>query len=166
MGWSYDAYPSSKATFLADLDRGIHGTILKRHHSGNHYWRLVQDTAGGVYILLDLLARPGHGMGWGSKGMDESSHPYYYSCPVAWLDLAPETCPAWRKIVREQAALKAGIKAQLKVGAVVKLKDRYDVKVPLTIVSMRPLRGQTAWATTFRLSLKHIGAIVPTVEVV
>lgn len=74
-----------------------------------------------------------------------------------------ETCPAWRAIVRAQATAKATIKAQLKVGAMVMLKDGYNVKVPLTITSMHPLRGMTPWATTFRLSLKHIGAIVPTI---
>ncbi len=51
----------------------------------------------------------------------------------------------------------------IKVGVMVKLKDTYDVKVPLTITSLRPLRGQTTWGTTFRLPLRSIGAIVPTV---
>jgi hypothetical protein len=51
------------------------------------------------YIQCDLLK--GGGNGWGYKSMDESMHPYYYSCPLSYLDLAPEQCAEWRQKVRE-----------------------------------------------------------------
>ena len=31
---------------------------------------------------------------------DESMHPYYYTCPLSYLDLAPEQSADWRAGVR------------------------------------------------------------------
>ena len=50
------------------------------------------------FIRCDLLDQY-KGL-WGYKGLEESMHPYYYSCPLRFLDLAPEACPAWRQGVR------------------------------------------------------------------
>jgi hypothetical protein len=35
-------------------------------------------------------------------------HPYYYSCPLRFLDLAPEQSRAWREGVRAYHAQRAG----------------------------------------------------------
>jgi hypothetical protein len=37
---------------------------------------------------------------WGYKSMDESVHPYYYSCPLSYLDEVPAECGEWRDKVR------------------------------------------------------------------
>ena len=50
-------------------------------------------------IRCDLLE--GSHNGWGYKGLDESMHPYYYSCPLEYLEIAPDVSPGWRKRVRE-----------------------------------------------------------------
>jgi hypothetical protein len=50
------------------------------------------------YIRCDLLERSGNQ--WGYKPLDESMHPYYYSCPLSYLDLAPEQSADWRAGVR------------------------------------------------------------------
>lgn len=50
------------------------------------------------YIRCDLLEQ--HGDEWGYKPLDESMHPYYYNCPLAYLELAPVQCPEWREHVR------------------------------------------------------------------
>lgn len=54
------------------------------------------------YIRCDLLQR--RGGEWGYKAMDESMAPYYYSCPLRYLDLAKELSPAWREKVRAHHA--------------------------------------------------------------
>jgi hypothetical protein len=46
---------------------------------------------------------------WGYRGMEESMHPYGYSCPLDFLDMAPETCPAWREGVRAYHAKHARV---------------------------------------------------------
>ncbi len=78
---------------------------------GNVLWSVVEMTAKaeGVhhdlaagqsprYIRCDLLERSGGQ--WGHKPLDESMHPYYYSCPLSYLDLAPEQSADWRAGVR------------------------------------------------------------------
>jgi hypothetical protein len=53
----------------------------------------------GNFIVVYLL--DSHRDNWGYKALEESMHPFYYSCPLCFLDLAPEQCPAWRKGVRK-----------------------------------------------------------------
>jgi len=38
---------------------------------------------------------------WGYKSMDETVHPFYYSCPLKFLKMVPEACPEWRVKVRK-----------------------------------------------------------------
>lgn len=40
------------------------------------------------WIQCDLL-RHQRDYGWGYKDMEESMHPYYYSCPQRYIDLVP-----------------------------------------------------------------------------
>jgi hypothetical protein len=40
------------------------------------------------WITCDLL-RYQMGYGWGYKDMEESMHPYYYSCPLGYLAMVP-----------------------------------------------------------------------------
>jgi len=49
-------------------------------------------------IRCDLLQ--GSGGEWGHKPLDESMHPYYYSCPLRYLDMAPVRSSEWREGVR------------------------------------------------------------------
>lgn len=48
---------------------------------------------------------------WGYKSMDESVGPYYYGCPLKYLDMVPEvTNPAWREVVRDHWANRKKVK--------------------------------------------------------
>ena len=55
------------------------------------------------WIACDLL-RYKRDFGWGSKGMEEVMHPFYYSCPAKYLALVPIEiyggCKEWREGVR------------------------------------------------------------------
>ncbi len=46
--------------------------------------------------------------GWGYKDLDESMHPFYYSCPLRYLNLVPIEvhggCKEWREGVRRYHA--------------------------------------------------------------
>lgn len=50
-----------------------------------------------AYIRCDLL-QCSDGQ-WGHKPLCESMHPYYYTCPLPYLDLAPVQCSEWRRYV-------------------------------------------------------------------
>ncbi len=53
------------------------------------------------WICCDLICC--HSGEWGYKNMDESVHPYYYSCPLGYLKLVPIEqfggCKEWRDMV-------------------------------------------------------------------
>jgi hypothetical protein len=95
-----------------ELDYDVEAATLAHKVCGNELWCVVEvgySRGGEVFerkrqIILFLC--DGRGGNWGYKGMSEECHPYYYRCPPAFLDMAPETCPAWRAKVREQAAAK------------------------------------------------------------
>ncbi len=101
-----------KATCLAHCYKGtMAGTFWT-------VWELVV-TANGIietsrFIGCDLI-RFRREDGWGYKNLDESSHPYYYSCPLKYLDMVPVACEKWREGVRkyheQRAALRAARKA-------------------------------------------------------
>lgn len=126
MGWYY-GINQSRADVIAELtpasvarDNG-NGTFktLRKYTSGNTLWTVHEhDTADGRavrWIGCYLLGKSGGS--WGYKPMEESMHPYYYSCPLAFLDMVPEltirdgascaaegTCQAWRANVRKYHA--------------------------------------------------------------
>ncbi len=56
------------------------------------------------WVTCDLL-RYQRDYGWGSKGMEEQMHPFFYSCPAKYLTLVPIEiyggCEEWREGVRK-----------------------------------------------------------------
>lgn len=114
MGWLYSSY--SRSELIHDLiqpEEHPKASIRVIAHTlrGNVLWSVVEVTAKveGVhkdlapgesirYIRCDLLQRSGGQ--WGYKGMDESVHPYYYTCPLSYLDMAPVQSSEWREGVR------------------------------------------------------------------
>jgi hypothetical protein len=60
------------------------------------------------YIRCDLM-QCDHSVGWGYKDMDESMHPYYYTCPLKYLSMVPVASKEWRKgvlLYHKEAQLK------------------------------------------------------------
>lgn len=62
------------------------------------------------WITCDLL-RYQKDYGWGYKDMDESMHPFYYSCPLSYLEMVPIDQygghAEWREGVRSYHAQQA-----------------------------------------------------------
>ena len=114
MGWYFS--PQSRSELIAELiapqeTERVSAKVIAHTLRGNVLWSVVELTAKveGVhrdlapgqslrYIRCDLLERSGNQ--WGYKPLDESMHPYYYSCPLSYLDLAPEQSADWRAGVR------------------------------------------------------------------
>ncbi|MFW7269205.1 hypothetical protein ACMAUO_14710 [Gluconacetobacter sp. Hr-1-5] len=93
---------TTERAFTQVLDHALHENVL---------WSLVRVTArvdgvhphlkpgdSLIYIRCDLLERSGNM--WGYKPLEEAMHPYYYSCPLRFLDMAPEQSAEWRAGVR------------------------------------------------------------------
>ena len=97
-------------------EHGVLHRPLKHCTRGNTLWMVYQVGDEEPFIVCTLL-RPGRGgtrgSEWGYKHMTESMGPNYYSCPVGYLDLAPEpeheetfgSSDNWRAKVRRAYAL-------------------------------------------------------------
>jgi len=121
MGWTFHA-GATRQDVIADLVKGWDGEEIKcisLSHAvrGNILWCLYETThkASGkvsTWIGCSILGSdPGYG--WGSKDMEESMGPCYYSCPLSFLDRAPQPgnkySADWRATVRAyHAKLAAG----------------------------------------------------------
>ncbi|AMO76049.1 hypothetical protein [Pseudomonas citronellolis] len=125
MGWFFS--PRSRSELIAELvepqeTERASAKVIAHTLRGNVLWSVVEVTAKveGVspslapgqslrYIRCDLLQR--HGNEWGYKPLDESMHPYYYTCPLRYLELAPEQSREWRERVRAYHARRRQPKA-------------------------------------------------------
>lgn len=98
-------------------------TNLKHCTKGNVLWTVKEiahaDGTAERVIGCDLLSKSKYG--WGYKPMDETMGPYYFTCPLAYLELAgPTTSPyakAWRERVKAYHA-KTATAAALVAGAI------------------------------------------------
>lgn len=116
-------------------------TTLAHCTKGNVLWSVVERTrkdagTSETFIACHLLARQ-TGFGWGYKDMDESMGPFYWSCPLAYLDQAPVANAAWRDAVH---AWHARRRRKVAVGDVWSLRGCTLPSVE--IASVRPLRGR------------------------
>jgi len=126
MGWT--TMPNSRkqdvidhVTRLQENESGVWKTIAKCV-SDNVLWAVVDvfakaDGAAGLaagqslrFIACYRLGRD-QGYGWGYRDMCESMGPYYYNCPLRYLEMAPEQCPEWRAKVRAWHAQRKGCSA-------------------------------------------------------
>lgn len=113
MGWLFTSKSRDQLlrSLIADQEtERMKAEVLDHQLAGEVLWSLVRVTAkeDGVldlrtgesiaYIRCDLLQ--GSMDGWGYKSMDETVHPYYFSCPLRFLDAAPVQSAEWRKSVR------------------------------------------------------------------
>jgi hypothetical protein len=90
MGWSYNTRKQSKESFVHEIIMGFSNNALVLAHSvrGNNLWVLVKPSDADPIICLFLMSSD-KGC-WGYKSMDESMGPYYYNCPLTFLDRSPE----------------------------------------------------------------------------
>ena len=115
MGWLFSS--RTRSELIRDLTRPEDTArasvrVLVHTLRGNVLWSVSEvtaktegvhpDLAPGESIRCDLLQRSDGE--WGYKAMDESMAPYYYSCPLRYLDMARELSPAWREKVRAHHA--------------------------------------------------------------
>jgi hypothetical protein len=107
MGWLF-THAASKADIIRELiapeeNETRRWETIAHCVRGNVLWAVVEITCKQEhrrkrFIACNLLARE-KGCGWGYKAMEESMHPYYYSCPLNYLDMAPVANADWRSMV-------------------------------------------------------------------
>ena len=111
MGW-YGGYNSRQEVideitkgYASPHDPNLTTTCLKHCTRGNIVWGVWERTLsdGNVkrWITCDLMQYYRGDRTWSYKPMDESMHPYYYTCPLRYLDMVPAECTEWREGVKE-----------------------------------------------------------------
>lgn len=167
MGW-YFTYDATRSDIIDELTREnvTHALddgpdrvfrTLRKCFRGNTMYTLHESGPVGEtkkWIGVYLLQRSKEG--WGYKPMDETMRPFYYDCPVSYLDAADEPATdgarEWRAEVRRLAAERASKKP--KVGELWSLKG---CRIPsVKITSLRPLRG-THGGTLYRIKRSLLG---------
>jgi hypothetical protein len=114
MSWTFIPGISREALIQRLIAPGDDGTtcteVLAHADQDDVLWSVERVTArqktsrleagqSDCYLVCFLLDN--HRGNWEYKAMEEIMHPYCYSCPLSFLDLAPERCPEWRQKVRE-----------------------------------------------------------------
>jgi len=161
MGWTFQ-HGASRADIINRLTRfqeNEHGrwTTLAHCAKGNVLWSVIEwhrkDTGETYNFIGCHLLAPHKAVGWGYKDMEESMGPYYCSCPLAYLDMAPEACPEWREGVRRWHAQ---VSRKVSIGDIWSLIGCTVRMVEIT--SVRPLRGRGKHdGVLYRLSRKLLG---------
>lgn len=151
---TYYSMSNTKKEEVADILRDCNtnnNKVLKHSLRGNCLWILL-DCKGMNLILLYLMQAPPRGeSGWGYRPYDESAHPYYYSCPLSYLDAAPVQNQKWRDHVIEWHKKRNKSKAKnFKIGQTYKVPSNWKIGnkavEEVLITSVSPLRGWVSWA--------------------
>lgn len=167
-------------TYRATRDQAIHdeltsvgssSTVLAHRAIGNRLWLLAQtrsgEHAGRIWIGLTLIdSRRGE---VAVKCMDETVGPYYYDCPLTFLDRAdapvgPYAGP-WREQVHAFHANRAARRAAIRQG----LRVSYDGRTYV----LRHSLGRRGWEVqredgmVFRMKARQLqqATVLPTVAV-
>jgi hypothetical protein len=182
MGWTF-TFVRDKAAFVRDRVEGwetinsanetVRGKCLDHSVRGNSLWTLWQTswTKAGEeqpyrvekWIGLDRIASDKK-EGWGYKDMEESMHPYYYDCPLKFLEQAPEKSAEWRAGVRAYHAAKKAKRRVIQVGDILKLKKNND---EIEEVTVSQKRGKTIIAIDnvskryFKIARNVIAEVIP-----
>jgi len=104
MGWLFTRN-AGKAEIIQHLIAPEEDAVRRRATlahcmRGNVLWAVVeitckQENRRRRFIACYLLAKE-KDCGWGYKMLEESMHPYYYTCPLRYLEMAPVTNADWR----------------------------------------------------------------------
>lgn len=162
MGWSFSYEPQSKSSLIKErterqwnISQTKSWTCLAHAVRGNVLWTVweIADISSNVprrFIGCDLLGTHG-GEGWGYKDMSEEMHPYFYSCPLSYLEMVPVASEEWRAGVR---AYHAKRKRKFSLGETIELVP--GCKPPrVTLTSIKPLVG-TYEGRVYKVAPRHI----------
>jgi hypothetical protein len=107
MGWTHCQSWKTRDEVVKAVMEGLEGqpSALVWEQKTWVHWVLAPMKGGGELIVCHLLEPSPNG--WGYKGMDESMGPYYYSCPLEFLertDDSPWKNARWRLEVLQRRA--------------------------------------------------------------
>ena len=158
MGWLFQ-HGATRADIIQRVTRDqdneeARWTTLAHCLKGNVLWAVYEvfrKKTSETERFIGCILIAGGGGSAGYKDMCESMHPYFYSCPLSYLDMVPEANAEWRQFVRSHHAR---LSRTVAIGDVWSLPE---CSIPqITITSVRPLRG-TYGGMRYRLKRQQLG---------
>jgi len=127
MGFFFPAHVCSRSDLIDDITEDLFAyRAARRYCCGNVLWVLWSPIEGteasdfrdtlDPWIGCYLMHRVGGE--WGYKPMEEGSGPFYYSCPLAYLEVAPVVDDEWRAMVRAYWSRRAAKRAAKRAATV------------------------------------------------
>jgi len=162
MGWLF-SYGKSKADIIKDLiapeeNATRRWETIAHCVRGKVLWSVIeitykQDNRSKRLIVCHLLAKQ-KDCGWGYKDIEESMHPYYYSCPLQFLDMAPVANTDWRARVQAYHRYR---NQKLEIGQRIAIQG---AAIPWVIItSLKPLTGEYG-GRHYRVPRRLLGAVL------
>ena len=140
MGWDFRALPCCKQEIIDECVKSICSmTCLHQSVQGNELWTIWEKKDGARIILLFLLASKK--LCWGYKEISEQAGPYYYKCPLGFLEIAPVVNKNWRDKVYEYHSKRLGnlsLRKQIVIGTIVGLDNPEN---EFRVTHLKPLQG-------------------------
>ena len=112
MGWFFPYHTYNRKTLIDERVAPYIGEnhkieVIRYCVRGNNLWKLTELTMpdGKVerFIALDMMQKSGGT--WGYKDLDDGCGPFYYNCPLCYVDACTETTHKtanhWREQVRK-----------------------------------------------------------------
>ena len=145
--------------------------VLAHKLVGNELWAVVRltgeyaesetapvtETKVETVIVLYLLDKSDDL--WGYKDMAESMFPYYFGCPLSYLDMAPVANAEWREEVRKVNGEKRAVRTmKMEVGDTLVLVEGCKPD-RVTVATVRPLVATGAGGTKFKVPRKLIARV-------
>jgi hypothetical protein len=131
MGWFYPHETTTRESLVIYLRRperfGDKLELVRATVKGNRHWYLMRIRETGMHVIgLDLMQGTRGESSWGYKDMDESVGPYYWDCPITYLDAPADesvgSTSEWRAQVRRYHAEQKQ-KAKPEAGGIVRFGD-------------------------------------------
>lgn len=149
MGWLFREGLGSKKEAAEWALEGFKSRVIASAVKGNQLWfvaEINQEVFGPRerFIGLILLSKK-NGM-WGKKWMEEVMHPYFYGCPVSYLEMAHQQSAEWRAGVKK---FNERAKRVFELGQQVELPNCKPSK--FRVVSVKPLKGVDESGRLWRL---------------
>jgi hypothetical protein len=148
MGWTFGFCGSKKSVIEKILsDSGASWRFLRHKTIGKNLWLLAENVQSGVrHIEVAVLDK--EDKSWGYKIISENAGPYYYDCPLSFLNEASpprsEAAKEWRALCLQWAKEQEAIKQAIRGGTVFELFGR-----TYTLVEMiSPKKGWVAQDAT------------------
>lgn len=136
------------------------GKVLQHKKVRGGLWVVLDNPYAIVYVKVEVGS--GKDKGWVYyKSITESEHPYYYDCPIEFLNMVPRQCQEWRdKVIAFHQKKVDKKKVVYEVGMTIALEGSTLFYATLTGKINRCWYGKCSDGILYRIPRKMMGEII------